>query len=332
MLQTSTNITQKYCQETHYNYVGNSDFWGSDCFFLCSPLLCYRFVTTTLTAQIPTETLSQSHRLCFIGKERDSETGFSYFGARYYDSDLITGWLSVDPMADKYPNISPYAYCAWNPVRLVDPDGEDPFTAILEGVTAFAISAGIDFVDNFIFEGMSAKDAFSSVNWGTAALDAATTVGLSFFVSGTGSAKAMAKIAKSRGGKLVTEMVQNMVTSISGKFESGEYNSIDDINWVGEFAWAAIETLVDNKFNSRADELIDAIGKSDKLLANRLAKQKRNIEAQKGSVRLERDATQVKIHKKNRNNLIRAYQEKQILCKGSVGITRNRYEDENKLQ
>ena len=59
----------------------------------------------------------------FTGKERDSETGFSYFGARFYDSDLMTGWLSVDPMADKYPNISPYAYCAWNPVKLVDPDG-----------------------------------------------------------------------------------------------------------------------------------------------------------------------------------------------------------------
>ncbi|MBR7168040.1 MAG: hypothetical protein IKD33_04455 [Bacteroidales bacterium] len=49
-----------------------------------------------------TETLSQSHRLCFIGKERDSETGFSYFGARYYDSDILTGWLSVDPMADSF--------------------------------------------------------------------------------------------------------------------------------------------------------------------------------------------------------------------------------------
>ena len=59
------------------------------------------------------------------GKERDSETGFSYFGARYYDSDVLTGWLSVDPMADKYPGVSPYAYCAWNPVKLVDPDGED---------------------------------------------------------------------------------------------------------------------------------------------------------------------------------------------------------------
>ena len=62
MHQTSTNITQKYCQETHYNYVGNSGFWGS----YCSPLLCYRFVTTALTAQIPAETLSQSHRLCFM--------------------------------------------------------------------------------------------------------------------------------------------------------------------------------------------------------------------------------------------------------------------------
>ena len=61
----------------------------------------------------------------FTGKERDSETGFSYFGARYYDSDILTAWLSVDPMADKYPNISPYAYCAWNPVRLVDPDGRE---------------------------------------------------------------------------------------------------------------------------------------------------------------------------------------------------------------
>ena len=59
------------------------------------------------------------------GKERDSETGLSYFGVRYYDSDLMTGWLSVDPMADKYPNISPYAYCAWNPIRLVDPDGRE---------------------------------------------------------------------------------------------------------------------------------------------------------------------------------------------------------------
>ena len=59
------------------------------------------------------------------GKEKDYESGFHYYGARYYWSELLTGWLSVDPMADKYPNISPYAYCAWNPLKLVDPDGKE---------------------------------------------------------------------------------------------------------------------------------------------------------------------------------------------------------------
>ena len=63
--------------------------------------------------------------LTFTGKEKDSETGFYYFGARYYDPSISGLFLSVDPMSDKYPSISPYAYCAWNPVRLVDPDGKD---------------------------------------------------------------------------------------------------------------------------------------------------------------------------------------------------------------
>ena len=62
--------------------------------------------------------------LSFTGKELDAETGYSYFGARYYDPAVLTAWLSVDPMADKYPSISPYAYCAWNPLKLVDPDGD----------------------------------------------------------------------------------------------------------------------------------------------------------------------------------------------------------------
>ena len=67
----------------------------------------------------------------FTGKERDSETGYGYFGARYMDYELMTMWLSVDPMSDKYPGISPYAYCAWNPIRLVDPDGRDAFDDIV---------------------------------------------------------------------------------------------------------------------------------------------------------------------------------------------------------
>ena len=68
------------------------------------------------------------------GKERDKETGYGYLprqarqahhGARYMDHELMTMWLSVDPMADKYPNISPYNYCMWNPIKVVDPNGMD---------------------------------------------------------------------------------------------------------------------------------------------------------------------------------------------------------------
>ena len=54
------------------------------------------------------------------GKERDEETGYSYFGARYYDSDLSGLFLSVNPMADMYTGYSPYQYCRWNPVRRID--------------------------------------------------------------------------------------------------------------------------------------------------------------------------------------------------------------------
>ena len=41
------------------------------------------------------------HSFTFTGKERDEETGYGYFGARYMDHELMTMWLSVDPMADK---------------------------------------------------------------------------------------------------------------------------------------------------------------------------------------------------------------------------------------
>lgn len=59
----------------------------------------------------------------FNGKELDAETGLYYYGARYYYPRL-SNWLSVDPLANKYPNLSPYTYCANNPAVFVDPDGK----------------------------------------------------------------------------------------------------------------------------------------------------------------------------------------------------------------
>ncbi len=53
---------------------------------------------------------------------RAINTWIDYFGARYYASDLSI-WLSVDPLASRYPNVSPYMYVLGNPVRYTDPDG-----------------------------------------------------------------------------------------------------------------------------------------------------------------------------------------------------------------
>jgi len=65
-----------------------------------------------------------SERFRFTGKERDKETGYGYFGARYMDHELLTSFISADRYADKYPSMSPYAYCAWNPIKLIDPSGD----------------------------------------------------------------------------------------------------------------------------------------------------------------------------------------------------------------
>ncbi|OXB11850.1 RHS repeat domain-containing protein, partial [Flavobacterium reichenbachii] len=59
----------------------------------------------------------------FNGKELDRETNLSYYGARYLDMKTSL-WLNVDPLAEKYINMSSYAYCFNNPINSVDPDGK----------------------------------------------------------------------------------------------------------------------------------------------------------------------------------------------------------------
>ncbi|MBP3717500.1 MAG: hypothetical protein J6I79_08405 [Paludibacteraceae bacterium] len=65
----------------------------------------------------------------FNAKELDEETGLYYYGARYLDPPGAR-WLSVDPMWEKYMGMSPYNYCAGNPVKLVDPDGRKTFNGM----------------------------------------------------------------------------------------------------------------------------------------------------------------------------------------------------------
>jgi RHS repeat-associated protein len=65
----------------------------------------------------------------FAGEERDPETGFDYFGARYYGS-RIGRFTTVDPEHVGGNIFDPqswnaYAYARNNPLRFIDPTGTD---------------------------------------------------------------------------------------------------------------------------------------------------------------------------------------------------------------
>jgi RHS repeat-associated protein len=63
-------------------------------------------------------------RYKYCGKEKDEETGLYYYGARFY-APWICRFTAVDPLQNKYPEISPYAYCNNNPIKFIDPNGEE---------------------------------------------------------------------------------------------------------------------------------------------------------------------------------------------------------------
>ncbi|MBR3074703.1 MAG: hypothetical protein IKH11_02965, partial [Bacteroidales bacterium] len=68
-----------------------------------------------------------SFRYHYTGQEdQGADFGLPYtdFGARHY-SPSLRRWLAPDPLSEKYYDVSPYAYCAGDPVNCVDDNGED---------------------------------------------------------------------------------------------------------------------------------------------------------------------------------------------------------------
>jgi len=90
----------------------------------------------------------------FAGKERDPQTGFDYFGARYYASGQGR-FTTVDPVVPldatlRDPQLwNRYAYVHNNPLRYTDPDGRCIWDlcigeiAIAAGVSEAAVGAAM---------------------------------------------------------------------------------------------------------------------------------------------------------------------------------------------
>jgi len=101
----------------------------------------------------------------FTGKELDEDTGLYYFGARYYDQRTSV-WVSVDPILGSYLNgkrgmggvfnpfnLAMYSYSHLNPVKYVDPDGNEVTTAAVIKTISAIIDYGwtaFDMVSAFV--------------------------------------------------------------------------------------------------------------------------------------------------------------------------------------
>ena len=78
----------------------------------------------------------------YNGKELDRMHGLDWYdhGARHNDA-AIGRWHVVDPLCEKYYDVSPYAYCAGDPVNAIDPDGKSIWTKMLK--TTMKISSRV---------------------------------------------------------------------------------------------------------------------------------------------------------------------------------------------
>ena len=105
----------------HTNHLGSTAFVTDNNAIITQGFLYAPFgeITTEYNANFGYNVLP---KYSFNAKELDEETGMYYYEARYYKPPVFT---SRDPMFEKYFWMTPYAYCANNPVKYVDPDGEE---------------------------------------------------------------------------------------------------------------------------------------------------------------------------------------------------------------
>ena len=119
---------------------------------------------------LPSAALSttQTTPLGWAGEYRDTETGYTYLRARYYDP-ATAQFLTRDPL--EALTRSPYGYAAGDPVNVTDPSGMCPFCvafvvgALIGGGTDLAFQAGGNLIRGC--------GAFDNVSWRSVAFNAA---------------------------------------------------------------------------------------------------------------------------------------------------------------
>jgi len=103
----------------------------------------------------------------YNNKELDQMHGLNLYDyhARWYDP---TGWFTtMDPLAEKYYSLSPYAFCSNNPIMFIDPDGRDPIYAKnFWGNTRLIGDDGLENNMSYLVRGSTAREVKSATKAG----------------------------------------------------------------------------------------------------------------------------------------------------------------------
>ncbi|WP_430406838.1 RHS repeat-associated core domain-containing protein [Fluviicola sp.] len=137
---------------------------------------------------------------------------------RYYDSDVVR-FLSLDPLASKFPALSTYVYVADNPVVLVDPNGKKPLPVLNILSPSWASQKGF-------YVHQQANDRGTSYLFEKGKIDLVTAISL--FILGVG-----------------LHAIQDATSPVHGGFQqwTGEESDLDEVNHViQEYSYPGINS------------------------------------------------------------------------------------------
>ena len=181
----------------------------------------------------------ESNRYRFNGKE-DQEGEFGVptldYGARHYSASSAR-WLSMDPLAEKYYSISPYAFCNNNPVIYVDPDGK----AVETLWDIASIGMGVrSFVKN-----IKSGNVRGAVGDAVGVVVDAVAAAVPFVPGGVGAVRAGAKAVNAAGGAIdavkAVDAAKDAGKAVKNPF--GAKGKLDHQNKVDELANQAEKEL-----------------------------------------------------------------------------------------
>jgi RHS repeat-associated protein len=190
-------------------------------------------------------TQAPTTRYLFSGKEKQITGGINYmdFGSRMYD-DFLGRWFTQDPLAEDYYPISPYAYCANNPVIYRDYNGE--FIHILIGAVVGGVVNWVSHGCKFNSEGLS----YFGTGAAAGALTAAFPGAAPLIAGGLGSANSILQQGYANGwhnikwGQVIFDGVMSGVTSYVGGQFSTYFGDTRLGNWVNSIESPLLRNFV----------------------------------------------------------------------------------------